>query len=181
MFSRFTDGKVHWRRTGIALLLAASSGYARPAGKSSTSAAPKPNGWVTVKDKTGACQMSVPGDWVLNAQMRGHVTAPEHTDSMIISGFKHPRQPMSDKTQKAVGVDKMFENTADRWFYAAKPIPGTGGKPTLVVYHIEVARDAGTCIAQILVNQDHPVEEIQKIASSVSDVTPQEKQNRRQP
>jgi hypothetical protein len=168
MFSGLTNGKAHWRHAGIAVLFAASSVYGTPAGKSSTAASAKPDGWIPVKDKTGSCQMSVPGNWVLNAQTAGHVTTPEHTDSMIISGFKHPRQPMSDETQKAVGVDKMFENTADRWFYAAKPIPGTGGKPTLVVYHVDVARDDGTCIAQILVNQNHSEDEIKTIAASVS-------------
>jgi hypothetical protein len=75
---------------------------------------------------------------------------------------------MSEETQKAAGVDKIFENTADRGFYAAKPIPGTGGKPTLVVYHVDLARDDGTCIAQILVNQNHSEDEIKKIAASIS-------------
>jgi hypothetical protein len=181
MYSRFTNGKARWRRAGIALAFAASLLAGTPAGKSSTTGTSKPNDWITVKDKSGSCQMSVPGDWVTNAQMSGHVTTPEHTDSMVISSFKHLRKPMSDETQKAVGVDKIFENTPDRWFYAAKPIPGTGGKPTLVVYHIEVAREDGTCIAQILVNQNHPEEEVKKIAASVSAVKPQEKQNRRQP
>lgn len=169
MFSRFTSGKTHWRQLGIVLLFAACFVYAEVR-ESSTVAAAKPNVWVTVKDKTCSCQMSVPGDWVPNAQVPGHVTTPEHTDAMIISGFKHPRKPMSEETQKAVGVDKIFENTADRWFYAAKPIPGSGGKPTLVVYHIEIGRDDGTCIAQILVNQNHSEDEIKKIAASVSAV-----------
>lgn len=168
MFSRSTNGKGHWRHAGIALLFAASSVCATQAGKSSVVAARDPDGWVTVRDKTGSCQMSVPRDWVLSAKMPGHITTPEHTDSMIISGFKHSRKPMSDEMQKAVGVDKIFENTADRWFYAAKPIPGAAGKPTLVVYHIEAARDDGTCIAQILVNQNHSEGEIKKIAASVS-------------
>jgi len=168
MFSKFTNGNAYWRHAGIALLLAASFVCATSAGQSPAIAASKPDSWLTLKDKTGSCQMSVPGDWVMNTQMPGHVTTREHTDSMIISGFKHPRKPMSDEMQKAVGVDKMFENAADRWFYAAKPIPGTGGKPTLVVYHVDVARDDGTCIAQILVNQNHSEDEIKKIAASVS-------------
>jgi hypothetical protein len=167
MFPRFTTGTTHLRHSGIALLFAACFAYATIR-QASIMAAAKPNVWITVKDKTGSCQMSVPGDWVQNPQAPGHVTAPEHTDSMIISGFKHPRKPMSEETQKAVGVDKIFENTADRRFYAAKPIPGTGGKPTLVVYHVDLARDDGTCIAQILVNQDHAEDEIKKIAASIS-------------
>ena len=175
MFSGFTNGIGRLRRTGIVSLLLAGAVCPTPSENSPAVAAPKPDGWVKVKDKTGSCQMSVPGDWTLNAQAPGHVTTSEQTDSMIISGFKHPRKPMSEETQKTVGVGKMFENTAGRWFYAAKPIPGTGGKPTLLLYHVEVARDDGTCIAQILVHQNYPEEEIKRIAASVSVVKKREK------
>jgi hypothetical protein len=129
---------------------------------------PLPDPWITVKDKTGACQMSVPGDWKPEPQLLGHVVSPEHTESMLISGFKRDHHPMSESTQKAVQVDKMFENSADRWFYVSKPILGTDGKPNLVVYHVDVARPDGTCVAQILVNQNHSEEEIKKIADSVA-------------
>jgi len=175
-----TRGIVYWPASGIALLLLASSGCATQAGGFPGVDEPKADGWFTVQDKTGSCQMSVPGDWTLNPQVPGHVTTSEQTDSMIISGFKHPRKPMSEETQKTVGVDKLFENTADRWFYAAKPIPGTGGKPTLVVYHVDVARDDGTCIAQILVHRNYPEEAVKKIAASVLAVKKQGNRERRE-
>jgi len=180
MPSSGTPGIVYWPSTGIALLLVASSVCATQAGKFPGVDKPRADSWVTVKDKTGSCQMSVPGDWTLNPQAPGHVRTPEQTDSMIISGFKHPRKPMSEETQKTVGVDKLFENTADRWFYAAKPIPGTGGKPTLVVYHVDVARDDGTCIAQILVHRNYPEEAVKKIAASVLAVKKQANQDRKE-
>ena len=75
---------------------------------------------------------------------------------------------MSENTQKAVQIDKVFENSADRWFYVSKPILGTNGKPNLVVYHIDVARPDGSCVAQILVIQNHSEADIKKIAESVS-------------
>ena len=167
MYLRLADRKIGWRFVGVALVFVA--GYIPVANPELSAAqAAKPNGWITIKDKTGSCQMSVPADWVPNSKVSGHVITPEQTDSMIISGFKHPRKPMSAETQKAVGVDKMFENTGNRWFYALKPIRGTGGKPTLVVYHVEIEGDDRTCIAQILVKQDHSEEQVKKIALSVS-------------
>jgi len=87
---------------------------------------------------------------------------------MLISGFKRAHQSMSESTQKAVDADKMFENSADRWFYVSKPILGTNGKPNLVLYHVDVARSDGTCVAQILVNQNHSLVEIKRVAESVA-------------
>jgi hypothetical protein len=165
----------------LAIVLSAMSYlYGGSLAKIFASAQTSPDGWVTVKDKTGSCQMSVPRDWKPQPQLPGHVVAPEHTETVLISGFKRPHRAMSESTQKAVIVDKLFENSPERWFYAAKPIPGTYGKPTLVVYHVDVARDDGECIAQILVNQNHSEDEVKRIAASVSAVKPEEKQDKQQ-
>jgi hypothetical protein len=126
-----------------------------------------PDSWLVVQDKTGACRMSVPPDWKLAVRWPGHVIAPEQTETTLIAGGKRSRTAMSDADQKALEVDKLFENLPDFWFYSSKPIPGAGGKPNLMVYHVNAIRDAGTCIAQILVNQAHPEDEVRKIALSV--------------
>jgi hypothetical protein len=127
--------------------------------------------WLVVLDKTGACRMSVPPDWKLESRWPGHVIAPEQTESTLLAGTRRNRVAMSDADQKALEVDKVYENSPDLWFYSSKPIPGAGGKPNLIVYHVNIIRDEGTCIAQILVNQSHPEDEIRRIAVSVSPTT----------
>jgi len=130
-----------------------------------------PETWLTVQDKTGACRMSVPPDWKPEVKWPGHVIAPEQTETTLIAGAKRTRSPMSEADQKALDVDKIFENSSDLWFYASKPISGTAGKPNLILYHVNVIREEGTCIAQILVNQSHAEDEIRKIAASVKPAT----------
>jgi hypothetical protein len=130
-----------------------------------------PETWLTVQDKTGACRMSVPPDWKQETKWPGHVIAPEQTETTLIAGAKRTRSPMSQADQKALEVDKIFENSPELWFYASKPIAGTAGKPNLILYHVNVIRDEGTCIAQILVNQTHAEDEIRKIAASVKPTT----------
>jgi hypothetical protein len=130
-----------------------------------------PDAWLTVQDKTGACRMSIPPDWKQETKWPGHVVAPEQTESTLIAGAKRARSPMSEADQKALDVDKIFENSPDVWFYASKPIAGADGKPSLTLYHVNIIRDAGTCIAQILVNQSHSEDEIRKIAATVKPTT----------
>jgi hypothetical protein len=126
-----------------------------------------PDAWLTVQDKTGACRMSVPPDWKQQAKWPGHVIAPEQTETTLIAGAKRTRAPMSEADQKALDADKVFENSPGLWFYASKPISGAGGKPNLIVYHVNAIRDDGTCLAQILVNETHSEDEIRRIAVSV--------------
>jgi hypothetical protein len=127
-----------------------------------------PDAWQIVQDKTGACRMSVPPDWKQEAKWPGHVIASEQTESTLLAGARRARVAMTDADQKALEVDKLYENSPDLWFYSSKPIPGAGGKPNLLVYHVNVIRDDGTCIAQILVNQSHSEDEIRKVAMSVT-------------
>ena len=130
-----------------------------------------PETWLVVQDKTGACRMSIPPEWKQEPKWPGHVVAPEQTESTLIAGAKRARSPMSDADQKALDVDKIFENSPDLWFYTSKPIAGTDGKPSLTLYHVNVIREVGTCIAQILVNQSHSEDEIRKIAATVKPST----------
>ena len=131
-----------------------------------------PETWLTIQDKTGACRMSIPPDWKPQIKWPGHVISPEQTESTLLAGTKRNRAVMSDADQKALEVDKVYENSPDLWFYSSKPIPGAGGKPNLIVYHVNIIRDDGTCIAQILVNQSHPEDEIRRIAVSVTPAPP---------
>jgi hypothetical protein len=127
----------------------------------------KADAWLVVLEKTGACRMSVPPDWQLETKWPGHVMAPEQTETTLIAGAKRPVAVMSDADQKALDVDRVFENSPEIWFYSSKPIAGAGGKPNLIVYHVNVIREEGTCIAQILVNQSHSEDEIRRIALTV--------------
>jgi len=128
----------------------------------------KPDAWLVVQDKTGACRMSIPPDWKLEPRWSGHVLAPEQTETTLIAGAKRTRAAMTGTEQKALEVDKLFENLPEFWFYSSKPITGVGGKPNLIVYHVNAVRDGGTCMAQILVNESHSEDEIRRIAVSVT-------------
>ncbi len=72
-----------------------------------------PEAWLTIQDKTGACRMSVPPDWKQDPKWPGHVLAPEQTETTLIAGTRRARSSMSDADQKALEVDKIFENSPD--------------------------------------------------------------------
>ena len=120
------------------------------------------SGWMTVKDKTGSCQISVPSTWILLAEA-GHVNSPLHTTTMLIAGMR-PFSKFSDETIKVLNVDRVIENSATRIFYVTKP----GGNPPLVNYHIEAPGKAHSCIAQISLPPNTLEDDAKKIALSLS-------------
>ncbi len=119
-------------------------------------------GWQTVKDRTGACQLSVPGNWsVLSTP--GHVSSPSHLGTTVISGNRAFR-PFHESTLKMLGIDKLFENSAQRIFYSTKP----HGTPPLMTYHVEAPGRTMSCIAEITSTPSYSLEEVKKIAASLS-------------
>jgi hypothetical protein len=120
------------------------------------------SGWTTVKDKTGSCQISVPPTWTLFAQP-GLVNSPQHITTMVISGNTR-FSPFSAGTFKVLNVDKVFENSTTRIFYAGKP----GGNPPLVSYHVEAPGKVHSCIAEIGLLPNTLEDDAKKIALSLS-------------
>jgi len=124
-----------------------------------------PAGWKTIKDKTGACQISIPGEWKVNAQLPSFAQAPDNSDVNILFQQGRPLKTMSPIVQKAVGVDKMIENTEKRVFYSTA---ATKGNPPLIAYRVTVSAKNGTCVGQITIRQGHSVDEVKQIAGSLS-------------
>jgi len=120
-------------------------------------------GWHTVKDKTGACQVSVPPNWTI-LSIPGQVSSPEHMTTITETGLR-PYRPWSPETLKMLNIDKVFENSATRSFYVTRPTKGT---PALVNYHVEVPGGAKGCILQITATPSYSQQEIKAIALSLS-------------
>jgi len=122
-------------------------------------------GWHTVKDRTGACQVSVPPTWTI-LSTPGWVSSPEHMATMVLEGHRR-YTPWSPETLKVLDVDKVFENSGKRSFYVTRPSKAT---PALVNYHVEVPGGAKACILQITATPSYSPQEIQAIALGLSAV-----------
>jgi len=125
-----------------------------------------PAGWKTILDSAGQCKMSVPPDWNVDRNLQGHMNAPGWGGATILTPSKGSTvSPMDQNEQSMLGVGKMFENTKQRLFYAGKP---TSASPPTLSYHVEVAIEGGSCVAQIDVRAAFPESEIKAIAASVA-------------
>jgi len=100
-------------------------------------------GWQTLKDKTGACQISLPPAWTILSNP-GAASSPEHMLTAVRTGLR-PYRPWSVETLTMLNIDKLVENSATRSFYVTKPT----GNRALVNYHVEVPGAGNSCIAQI--------------------------------
>lgn len=109
------------------------------------SAASIPAGWTTIKDSKGACQVGIPPDFKPNPSFKGLGEGPGQVISIqIVSQAGAKVRPLNDLAQKAVRVDKMFDNTNDKLFYSTAPLKGFDGK-TSAGWHITVIGNGGTC------------------------------------
>lgn len=126
-----------------------------------------PAGWKMVKDKSGACQMAVPPDWEVNKTLPSMATAPDKSDAMVISQTGRTLKPISAVGQQAIGAEKMIENTAQRTFWAGKPV-SLSGLPAVVGYHVTVPGKDGTCGAQITIPKGGSEELVKKIAATLA-------------
>lgn len=121
-------------------------------------------GWKTIKDKTGACQISVPSSWT-EQSIPGHVASPVSTGGMVITGTS-PFKPFRSDTLKILGVEKVYENSAARSFYVTKP----NGTPPQINYHIEAPGAGNRCIAEISLPSNYSEDEAKKIGMSLAAV-----------
>lgn len=118
-------------------------------------------GWHAVKDKTGVCQLAVPPNWeVLSTP--GHAASPEHMGTTVLSGHT-PYRPFSEGTLKVLNPATVFENSPQRSFYVTKP-----SSSKTIVYHVEAPGRGNDCIAEISATSSYSLDEIKKIALSLS-------------
>jgi hypothetical protein len=103
--------------------------------------------------------------WQLVHDLRraGQVASPEHIVSFILTGFKRNPAPMTDAEKHEFTVDKIIENSVDRWLYATKPVPAQN----LIAYHVNVPISGHVCAAIVTVKVGHSEDEIKKIAATV--------------
>jgi hypothetical protein len=152
-------------RTPLAVALAATLSYFT----SALAAGQTPAGWKTVKDSTGVCSMSVPGNWAADRNTPGHMNAPGWGGATILAASKGVTvDPMGEGAQQAMGIGKMFDNSHERLFYAGKPTPAKGNSPSTLSYHVDVARKGVVCTAQIDVPASYPEDDVKTIAASIS-------------
>jgi len=110
--------------------------------------------------------MSVPPDWNVNAQVPSMATGPELAAATIVAQPGKTVRPMNEVVQNVVGVDKMLENTAQRVFWAGKPVSVPAGSPPVVAYHVTVAGKDGTCVGQITIKQGGSEALVKQIAAT---------------
>jgi hypothetical protein len=119
-------------------------------------------GWSTVKDRTGACQISVPPSWSMVPGSPGEFASPEHRMSVLISGYPRKAAPMTDVEKRELSVDKIIENSAERWLYTGKP-----RSDNTITYHVNVPAARRVCAAELTVKVGNSEDEIKKIAAAV--------------
>jgi hypothetical protein len=118
-------------------------------------------GWHTVKDKTGACQMSYPPSWTLLSQP-GLVNSPQGRTSMVLSGLR-PYRPYSQETLGMLAA-RVLEDSSNRAFWAGKPVVS----PPFLTYHVESPGKTNSCVDEITVPSHTSEDEVKKMALSLS-------------
>jgi len=131
------------------------------------SAASIPAGWTMLKDSKGACQVGIPADFKPNPSFKGLGEGPGQLISIqIVSQAGAKVKPMNDLTQKALKVDKMFDNSADKLFYSLAPMKTSDGK-MLTRWHITVSGNGGTCSGVITLQPGASEDLARKIADTL--------------
>jgi hypothetical protein len=100
-------------------------------------------------DKTGVCQMTLPGDWAVSKSSGWIGEAPGNAASVqVVSQPGKTVRPLSTGEQKALMVGKLISNTPQSVFYANEP--AKNGNP-LTSYRAVAPGKGGTCVALISV------------------------------
>ncbi len=125
-----------------------------------------PAGWKVVKEKTSACQISIPGDWTVSKDLPGNASAPGNGgDVQVLSQAGKTVKPMSDMAQKALSVDKMIQNTPQVVFFSNPP---TKSDNPITPYHATVPGKGGTCVALISARKTVSEDTVKKMVSTLS-------------
>jgi hypothetical protein len=103
--------------------------------------------WMTTKDRTGSCQISVPRNWGQSA-------------TLVKSNGRV--RTLNQETQKMYS-QRMLENTEKRVFYVMKSTPGP--RP-VTAYMVSVPGGGFHCTGQLVVQPSYPEDEVKKIVET---------------
>jgi hypothetical protein len=129
----------------------------------------EPGQWRTVRDATGTCRMSVPGSWTLDRDHPFMARGPNASMALIvIMDQQDPLKPLDAGERQMFGFVRILESTPQRAMYAGKPTMPKAGRPSVVVYTVEVAgRPTCSSTINLVPSQD---ELAKKIAATVGAV-----------
>ncbi len=128
-----------------------------------------PSGWIVLKDTKGVCQIGAPGDFKPDGTFVGLGRGPGDTVEVQAFSSPAPVKPMMDSVAKAMGIDRLVENTAQRLFYVNKPLTGKDGR-TMTAWTVKVPRGTGNCFATITVVPGGSEDLVKKIAATIGPV-----------
>jgi hypothetical protein len=125
-----------------------------------------PAGWIVIKEKTNTCQVAVPADFKADQYMSSLAKGPGDAMEVQIFSSTTPVKPLGETVAKAMGIDKFFDNTVQRVFYAEKSTTGKDGKK-LTGYKSRVPRTGGSCWTNIVLTPAGSEDLMKKIAATV--------------
>jgi hypothetical protein len=116
-------------------------------------------------DKTGACQMALPGDWSLSKLTGWIGEAPGNAGNVqLTSQPGRTVRPLSAPEQKALMVGKLISNTPQSVFYANE-LPKNGNP--LISYRAVAPGKGGTCVALFGVRSSVTVETLKTMVATL--------------
>jgi hypothetical protein len=128
-----------------------------------------PSGWIVLKDRKNICQIGAPGDFKPDGTFVGLGRGPGDTVEVQILSSPSPVKPLNEAVAKAMGIDKLIENTEKRLFYANKPLKINDGRTT-TAWTVKVPREGGNCFATITVVAGGSEDLVKKIAATIGSV-----------
>jgi hypothetical protein len=130
-----------------------------------------PAGWKTVKDRSGRCQASVPGDWTIGGGvLASSASGPNYRSAGVFAGVQEDaRKGMSEEKLHSLGATTIFDNTPKTTFFAGTATKQSGKVPSLLKYTAQVAGKPA-CTVQVTVptGQDEPL--VRQIVASLGPV-----------
>jgi len=130
-----------------------------------------PEGWKTIKDSKGLCQIAVPADWTPGAENTGSAVFQDASVAIAVvtSQPGQTYRPLSDAMLKLMNIpkDKLFENSATRLFYQDRTGRDSSEPSALSVM---APGKGGACSSRVVFLPTVPEETAKKIAVSVGPV-----------
>ena len=125
-----------------------------------------PSGWIVLKEKTNACQIAAPADFKSDATTPSLAKGPGDAVEVQVFSSPSPVRPLNERVAKAMGIEKIFENTDKRVFYADKPAKVITGQ-VIAGWHVKIPRGGGSCFAVITLTPAGSEDLAKKIAATI--------------
>jgi len=126
-----------------------------------------PSGWIVLKEKTSACQIAAPPDFKPDSLTPALAKGPGDAIEVQIYSSTSPVKPLNETVAKVMGVEKMFENTDKRVFYANKQAKVMDGR-LITAWRVSVPRTGGSCFATITLTPEGSADIARKIAATIA-------------